>query len=122
MIIDLTDPDNIVIPVGADYDDDFVWKDPDGAPVDLTGYKAYMQIRARFKSEDEIFDLSTEGEDPAITIVAAEGRVKVHIGWEQTGQITNRKGVYDILLVGPTGRTRLIQGEVEFDPRVTVVP
>lgn len=120
-MIAATDSDDIVIDIGATYVEDFIWKDKNGDPINLTDYVAYMQVRARYSSEDAIFDLSSSGSEPAIVIVALEGKTRVTISSALTGAVTNRKGVYDLLLVSPTNRTRLIQGEVRFKKRVTVV-
>lgn len=120
-MIAATDSDDIVIDVGATYVEDFIWKDKNGDPIDLTDYVAYMQVRARYSSEDAIFDLSSTGDDPAIQITPSEGKTRVTISSALTGAVVNRKGVYDMLLVSPATRTRLIQGEVRFKKRVTVV-
>lgn len=90
-----------------------------GAPIDLTGYTARMQIRPTVGSSDILMQLTSEL-GGGITIVGATGTVTVLIGDGATAGITWRWAVYDLEIESASGETtRLLKGEVEVSPEVT---
>ncbi len=77
----------------------------DGAgtePWDLTGYTALMEIRDQPGDEDPIFVLSTD--DDTITL-DSEGVITLNIEANDTATLTWKRGVYDLLITSPSGKT-----------------
>lgn len=109
---------NILIEQGATFQLDLVWKDSLGAPINLTGYTARMQVR--YKLADAVPLLSFTTENGAITLGGAAGTISVVGTATQTDALTVKKGVYDLELVSAGGIvTRLIEGSVVITPQVT---
>ncbi len=91
-----------------------------GLPVDLTGWKARMQIRERTSSATPVIDLDN-GLKGGIEITAPlTGAINIKITDEQTGLLTIKAGVHDIVLESPGGDShRILEGTVTIHPGVT---
>ncbi len=90
------------------------------APVNLTGYKAYMQVRRTIGSiNPPILDASTE--NGLIVITPAIGLITINIPSDITGEIVApNEGYYDVLLVSTTGfKIPLIYGATIMTDMVT---
>lgn len=110
---------NITIDQGAVYNLNLVYKDALGVPINLTGYKARMQIKKRF-SGDALVSLTSDDGD--IVLGGALGSINAKITAEISGGLTIKQGVYDLELVPPSGEDdafRLVQGVVIVNPEVT---
>ena len=103
---------------GATFTRTITWKDSTGAPVNLTGYTARMQIRERVESSTALVSLTSSS---GITLGGVAGTIVITITSTQTDSLPNmKKGVYDLELVSSGGVvTRLLQGEVVVSPQVT---
>lgn len=109
---------DFVIEQGATFYQELVWKDSVGDPIDLTGYTARMQIRKTVKSSDAILSLTTE--NGRITLGDAEGTITLEVDAEDTADLTEFCGVYDLEVEASDGTvTRLIQGQIEVSREVT---
>jgi hypothetical protein len=112
---------DVEIEQGSVFTLDLIYKDGDGVPIDLTGYRARMQMRQKFASPDPpLLDLTTE--NGAITLGGATGEIHVEAISELTAAIKVKRGVYDLELIPPSGEDyafRLIAGEVIVSPEVT---
>ena len=95
-------PGTFSLPIvrGATWEDDFVYKDADGNPIDLTGYEARMQIRTlagqygTSTTATLLLSLTTTGADPLLTWdTAATGRVVAYVRPDQHAALnpTNAK-------------------------------
>lgn len=100
---------------GADFRWPVYYQDPDGNPIDLTGYTAKMQIRETPFAEDPPFV------ECNISITPSTGLILISI----TNTITSAlgaplKAVYDLFITSPAGeKLRLLWGEVNIIERVT---
>ena len=101
---------------GTDYDKPIVWKDSTGAPVNLSGYAARMQLRPSVSSDTVLLNLTTE--NGGITLGGALGTITLHFTDAQTSALT-KGGVYDIEVVTAGNVTRLIQGAISLSKEVT---
>lgn len=109
---------DITIEQGATYRLDIVWKDNAGAPINLTGYTARMQVREKVSSETALLDLTSQ--NGGIVLGGATGAIAIVAAATMTDDITAKRGVYDLELVAPGGVvTRLIGGAVTISPEVT---
>jgi hypothetical protein len=86
------------------------------APVDLTGYTAYMQIRAYPLSTTVLYDASAD-----LTLGGVDGTITLIIPADDTEDFTWWAGVYDLLLEDSSGNvTRLLSGSVTVCPGITM--
>lgn len=85
-------------------------------PVDLTGVRARLQVRASVEAPAVLLELST---DDGITI-DGPGLVRRHLSAERTAAQRWSRGVYDLELTFPDGTvSRWIEGEALVVQEVT---
>ena len=109
---------DITIEQGATFQLNLIWKDSAGAPIDLTGYTAKMQVRQRYASDDAVLSLSTTA--GTIVLGGVAGTINITGPAADTAAITIKQGVYDVELTSAGGIvTRLIEGCVAISPEVT---
>jgi hypothetical protein len=95
-----------------------VYKDSLGAPVNLTGYSAKMQIRPSISSEEVLLELSTV--NGKIVIVPLLGKLTLTMSPADTSALTSRRARYDLEITAGDGSvTRLIEGEITVSREVT---
>lgn len=108
---------DIEIRRGATFEIGFTYRDPQGAPVNLTGYGGRMQVRDRIGGR-VLADASTA--NGQMTFVELEGKVKVRIPPSVTKLITSTEGVYDLLLnAAEDDAVYLVEGDVKIHQSVT---
>lgn len=110
---------NLTIIKGDTVDILATWKSG-GVPVNLTGYTAKMEIRARHGAADPA--LLTLTHLDGITLGGALGTVRIQRSAAQTAAFTFAGGVYDLKLIAaadPPGTKTLLKGKVVVEPRVT---
>lgn len=92
-----------------------------GTPLDLTGCKARMQVRAEVESTEVLLELTTE--NGGITLGGTAGTIDFYVGATATAAFTWTSGVFDLEIVHPGALpddvTRLAQGPVSVSPEVT---
>ena len=111
---------NATIDQGATWSVTVTYEDSAGAPINLTGYTAAMQIRQQYSSD--VADLTLTTSNGGISITGLTGTVVVNITDEQTGALDEGYYVYDLELTSTGGQvTRLIQGQLTVAPEVTRV-
>ena len=109
---------NTVIDQGADWYITFYYDNPDGSPVNISGYTAALQMRTSPLAKTTVLSLSTGGN--GIQINGPQGRIDVHATNVQTSAITNGKYSYDLEITSPQNVvTRLVQGTIEVSPQTT---
>lgn len=110
---------NLTILKGSSLDITATWKSG-GVAVNLTGYTAKMQVRARHGAADPA--LLTLTHLDGITLGGAAGTVRIQRTAAQTAALTFASGVYDLELIAaadPPGTKRLLEGKVVVLPEVT---
>lgn len=91
-----------------------------GAPLDLTGYAARMQLRESVDSPTVLVELTTANGFLAITSPATSGELTITIPTGTTTLLDFDTAVYDLELVQPDGEAkRLLEGTVTFSREVT---
>lgn len=113
---------------GASFGKRITYRVKGGAPYDLTGCSARMQIRASYGAGDVAIELSTE--NGGIVLGGPEGTIELKISSGQTaaievaskeGQPPKRNLVHDFLLTWPDGRVqRLWEGACPIARGVTI--
>lgn len=110
---------------GATFQHKIIWQkeNPVGSdiflPIDLTGYTAKMQVRAKI-SDPLILELSTA--NSRITLGGANGEIILNVPATVTDTLVAGKYVYDLELTGPAPDsivTRLIEGQFEIVGQIT---
>jgi len=110
---------DIEIEIGATFQMNVCWKDPNGVPRDNTGYSAHMQIRKKYGDPVAILDFSTA--DASIILDGASGNIFITGLANLTEEVTQRYGVYDLKMFAPDGVVyRILKGAVDFDPEATI--
>lgn len=108
---------NTTIDQGADWYINFVYQNPAGTPVNITGYTAALQVRTSPLAKTAVLTLTSGS---GLTITGATGTIAAHATNAQTTDITNGKYAYDLEITSPLGIvTRLVQGTIEVSPQVT---
>ena len=109
---------NVVIDQGADWFLDVTYDNPNGTPVNITGYTAALQLRSLPTDSTAVLTLTTGS---GITITGVTGLVAIHATALQTRAIDEGIYYYDLEITAPsTGVvTRLIQGQADVSPEVT---
>lgn len=109
---------NFTIDQGSTWTLQLIYEDPNGAPINLTGYTAKMQVRSKSNSSTAVLTLATGGQ--GITITGPTGTINLIATDEQTGAIAAGFYVYDLELDNGGVITRLIQGQITLSPQVTL--
>jgi len=107
---------NTVIDQGADWFVNFTYQNPNGTPINITGYSAALQVRTSPLARTTVLSL-TNGS--GITITGASGLLAVHATAAQTGAIAPGTYAYDLEITGSGIVTRLVQGTIQVSPQVT---
>lgn len=86
------------------------------ARADVAGYEAVMQVRASATSETVLFEASSTGANPLITIDPDTATFSLTIPADAFVGATFREAVYEIEITAPTGeKYRLAFGSVYLD-------
>jgi hypothetical protein len=110
---------NTTIDQGADWYINFVYENPNGTPVNITGYTAALQMRTSPLAKTTVLSLTSTG-GGGLTITGATGTIAAHATAAQTTAITNGRYAYDLEITSGSGIvTRLVQGTIEVSPQVT---
>jgi len=109
---------DIIIEQGATFRLNLLWKDSLGAPINLTGYTARMQVRRKHSDPTILLNFTTE--NGAIVLGGAAGTIAVTGLATLTDDLPAKPSVYDLELVSSGGVvTRLVQGAATITPEVT---
>lgn len=93
-------------------------KDSEGALVDLSGYTARMQVRAKVESSAVIASLTTE--NGRITIGGTDGTITLLLSATETAALPAGGYVYDLEIVnGLSDVVRLLEGQFIVSGNVT---
>lgn len=104
---------------GATFRKRWTWK-PGGVPMDFTGCKARMQVRAEIDDTAVLLELTTE--NGGIALDAEPGAIDLYISATDTALIVWESGVFDLEIqyaAGPDEVDRLIYGSVVVSREVT---
>lgn len=97
---------NIVVEQGTDYEEVFTINNPDGSPLNLTGYTGSSKIRK--------FPDSTTSTPFTVGIVSAAGQVVVSLANTVTSELKSGRYYYDVIITSTaTGKKqKVIDGMV----------
>ena len=126
---------SFTIEQGATTDFELVYKDSSGNPVDLSGYRARMQLKdsiggsstyltlsSSLQSDGTGLNLSGSGGNNASKPLTS-GSIGIFISYTTSSNLSFSKAVYDLEIVSGSGTgtvvTRLVQGKVNLSKEVT---
>lgn len=113
--------ENLLILRGSTFGHAFRLENPDGTPIDLSGYTARMQIRRSINSATILLEL-TEG-NGRIEFDSINGRITLKIASDITAGLAF-SGRYDLEIVlpviaGPDVVYRIAEGKIILSKEVT---
>jgi len=109
---------NFTIEQGATFKRIMTWKDSNGNPISLVGYKGRMQIRQAKDSSNVIMTLDTE-DNGGMALGGVEGTITIEISASRTAGLDFRTAVYDLELEKDGEVVRLLEGTVTLSKEVT---
>jgi hypothetical protein len=114
----MADTYELAINQGANLEISFVLNDENGAPLNLTGYTARMQLRTAYTSPNVAMELTTE--NGRIVITPLTGKIALNAPASITTNLIAQRYVYDLEMVSGSGYvTRVVQGDAVISPEVT---
>jgi hypothetical protein len=108
---------NFTMDQGSVWDLEITYQDPNGTPINLTGFTAKMQLRKEYNSTIADLTLTTGG--GGIVITGATGKIDISASAAQTAVLDPTYYVYDLELTSGTNISRLIQGQITVAEQVT---
>lgn len=113
---------NIVFEQSATFQHTVNWKNPDGTPIDLTGYRIRLQVRQTPSSTTKLvdFDSAAPGAGMSITPLGASGSFTITFTPAVTGALNFSTAEYDLTATSAGGVVyRLHEGKASVSPGVT---
>jgi hypothetical protein len=110
---------NATIDQGATWSVTVTYTDSNGAPINLTGYTAAMQVRQQYNSTDA--ELTLTSPSGGIVITPLTGIIVITMTATQTAALEEGFYVYDVELTLGTFKDRMMQGQLTVAPEVTRV-
>jgi|688.fasta_scaffold786987_2 hypothetical protein len=108
---------NFTLDQGSVWDLEIEYQDPDGDPINLTGFTARMQLRKDYNNATADLTLTTGG--GGIVITGATGTIDISVTAAQTETLDPAFYVYDLELISGSNISRLIQGQITVAEQVT---
>jgi len=107
---------DITLRRGNDYEQLFVFQQPDESAMSLSGYVVKSQIRVKKDRTSELLvEFTVAIPDPT------NGKVYLRLTDTQTSDLTRSSGFYDILLTSPSGFDEIyLEGKVFINRTVTM--
>lgn len=104
---------NIVIDVGADFNQSFNLENSANAPLDLTGYTGTAKLKKSAASK------TTAGNFTVMFPDRTQGQLKISLGSSITNSLKPGRYVYDVLLSDGSIKTRVVEGSAIVTAGVT---
>lgn len=109
--------EDIKIEKNANFSYEFIVKQSDGTPLDLSTATALSSLKKSYEATTSTLDFTT-----SIVSPATDGKVRLTLDSTQTATLDhNRRYVYDVILQLNGEVQRVRQGKVYVSPSVTTV-
>lgn len=113
---------NLVFEQSATFQHTVNWKDPDGSPIDMTGYRVRMQVRQAPSATTTLLDFDSDalGDGMSIAGLDATGSFTITLDTTVTGALDFTGAEYDVTATSPGGIVyRLHEGKATVSLGVT---
>lgn len=113
---------NLIFEQSATFQHTVRWKTPEGAAVDLTGYRIRLQVRQTAASASTLLDFDSDAPASGMSITAldATGEFTITMTPTVTGSLTFVGAEYDLTATSPGDVVyRLHEGKASVSPGVT---
>lgn len=113
---------NLVFEQSATFQHTVNWTDPDGNPIDLTGYRVRLQVRQSPSASTTLldFDSASPASGMSITSLGASGSFTITFTPAVTGALDFTTAEYDLTATSAGGVVyRLHEGKASVSPGVT---
>lgn len=113
---------NLIFEQAATFQHTVNWKEPDGDPVDLTGYRIRLQVRQDPGASVKLVDFDSDDLDPGMTItpLGVSGSFTITFAPSVTLGLNFTSCEYDLTATSPGGVVyRLHEGKASVSPGVT---
>lgn len=113
---------NLIFEQSATFQHTVNWKDPDGDPIDLTGFRIRMQVRQSASASTTLlsFDSDNLASGQSITALDATGSFTITLTPAVTGALNFNAAEYDLTATSPGGIVyRLHEGKATVSAGVT---
>jgi hypothetical protein len=113
---------NFKVDASTNFTFTLIYKDPQGDPIDLTQYRAKMDVAEKPGSKKVLASCDCT-ESGGIVITPLEGRISVNFDKDKTKKFHYPKSAYDLVIINIANGevTRLIEGWLEISRAVTEV-
>ena len=106
--------DNFIIQKGATWESAIYWKDPNGNPINLSGYTARFQVSSEYGGTVALELTSASG----ITITPSEGKIYINASATQTASLLVGTYYYELELVIGSNVYRILEGQIKVSNQV----
>jgi len=105
---------NITIEGGTNFDNTFTMRNPDGTPIDLTGYTGISKIRKYPKDTLNVHNFT-------VGITSSTGEISISMASTITSEIEEGRNYYDVVLTAADGTvSKAFEGTALVSPTVSV--
>jgi hypothetical protein len=109
---------DFAIEQGSTFSKLLCYQNPDGSPIDITGYVAELQAKKLGPTSLPLIDLSTG--NGGIVIDGPNGTITLSMTDEAAALLDFIRTAYDLKLTPPGGKAfRLLKGSISLDREVT---
>jgi hypothetical protein len=108
---------NLALEKGSTFRPKFKYQNPDGSPINLSGYTARMHLRTEVDAETTLIELTTA--NGRIALGGPLGTIDFYISAQDTLALPVGTAVYDLELVIGAEVFKLIKGKIKITPEVT---
>lgn len=113
---------NLIFEQGVTFQHTVNWTDPDGAPINLTGYRIRLQVRQSPTASTKLvdFDSDAPASGMSITSLGVSGAFTITFTPAVTSALTFTSAEYDLTATSPGGIIyRLHEGKASASLGVT---
>jgi hypothetical protein len=113
---------NLIFEQHATFQHTVRWKDPGGAPIDITGFRIHLQVRPSATSATVLLNFDSDDLNPgmSITPLGVSGEFTITMTPAVTDDLSFTSAEYDLTATSPGGVVyRLHEGKASVSLGVT---